>query len=309
MILLNLRTCFFGVTLLFLFSGFSQTDREEQNFQGAVKLVREKEYEVQFDTQQQLARIKMNHAVEFEFNETGNLINWADFYQNEMLSWYYHVDYAEDVLQKIETSYMNENFILSVSVFQYDAEGRELSWSMKNGSNETIYLWQHTYSKKGFRVRSESYRGSPDSLVVDRYYVYKNDKKGHRISEHWYTADGQCRKLIVNTFDKRGNVVKAWHYDGENNLTGKWIQAYNEKNQLVDVRHFKSETVMDSRSEYRYDDYGNELEIKVYNAADSLAATWRNTYQYDSLHNWTEKIRYYNDQPLTQTEREVFYFE
>lgn len=308
----NLRLCllvFFLLILAMQHGTFAQTDWQKSNFQGAVRFVRETEFFVHEQPNNPVSKISQISHYEYEFDRAGYLVQWADFYQNQLVSWYYRISYDSATFQKVQTYMMNEDFVTSKTVYQLDAAGNELYWYKADPSDLVLYHWHNTYDKKKRRIGAESYLGDLDTGKLDRYYVYKNDKKGNRISEHWYTADGTCVKIIRTSYDKKGQALRVTYFSGTGAFTGMWVRSYDEKGRLTEVMAYQTPTETLTRTTYAYDDLGNQTLYRMYTAGDSLISSREYRYTYDSLQNWTLRTQWDNGELVKSVEREISYFE
>jgi len=301
---------YLSITVLVYFPAFAlaQSDPEKQNLHGNVQSVKEVIFLVQEEADKSITKTGKSASVSYEFNQSGNLIYWADFYQDGMISWYYTIEYDSVKNQKIQTYRMNENFQLACTVFQYDDAGNESYWYHKDPGDMPVFMWRNFYTKKGYRIRSESFNGS-DTLKPQSAYVYKNDKKGKRISEHSYSLNGTCTKIVRTHYSKKDHTVVVAEYTGDEKIKNKLILVYNEKNQLLEKWFYEPSAILSWHIAYSYDDFGNQTAIKNYDSADSLISVKTYQYTYDEQNNWIRRLERNNDVLEKSAERELIYFE
>lgn len=298
----------------FLFAGcvFSQSnpsDWQKRNLQGQVKLIREKSHSVAYDTQGNLTRIEKRYAIEYEFSQQGMIINWADMYQDGMVSWFYNVSFDSLKNQKIVTSKMNENFVINRVIYVYDEFQREAYWYMENSIEDVIYRLQHHYDKKGRCIKSESIRGFPDSVYVERYSAYQYDRKGNRLSELRFSGNGELLQKIIYAYDKFGNLTSETTYDERGVQIKKLAQFYNEENLLSQLLSYNKDGSVQFRKVFNYGTSSHLSGYFIYDHKDSLTEYMVYRFEFDDRKNWIKRTEFINDVPTEEIEREIFYFD
>ena len=119
-----------------------------------------------------------------------------------------------------------------VHTFTYDEKGNLLSavdkgdysWTMETDSSVT-----YTYDEMGNLL-------SQESRYQDEVYrnVYTYDEKGNELTYAYYNTSGNLQNSYTNTYDERGRLAKAEHYDhldGTQNYTE--VFTYDEQDRVL----------------------------------------------------------------------------
>ena len=76
---------------------------------------------------------------------------------------------------------------------------------------------------------------------------------------------------------------------------------------MIESTSYKGDGSLDSKSLYKYDSQGNEIELAEYDSNGSLSS--KELYKYDSQGNMIEKVKYEGEimKPVYKTERVIVY--
>ena len=194
-----------------------------------------------------------------------------------------------------------------VHTFTYDERGNLLSeiekgdysWTMKTDTAIT-----HTYDAQGNLLTYESRYGD---AVYRTVYTY--DEKGDILTYAYYNADGNLRNSFTNTYDERGNLVKAEHYDlidAAYNYTE--VFTYDEQDRVltctITYAHSSSPTV----HTYVYAEDGGYQ--KSYNSGACTYTYWYDnegrTVKYEAVVTDTNEVKEYLETRYDEMGHEVY---
>lgn len=242
-------------------------------------------------------------------------------------------DRAEDGLrgpvQSVET---RESLLIQTD--RYDQQGRVLE-RVQGGRETSQSLWPlrftYTYDQAGRRT-AEVIRDARGDLVKETRTVY--DERGNRSAELAVWADGTFENVSLYEYDDAHRRIRALHYNAvqvvNRNLysydrAGRLLRERFERNyqydaagsQVVRVDRFdigyevnlvydargqvREKVVADlkgrrqSRSEFRYDEHGSQIEERSYDAGDRVTDRKTYEYDYDPAGNWTKETFHWWD--------------
>lgn len=163
------------------------------------------------------------------------------------------------------------------------------------------------FDKKGNCIRVISY--TLDNKIRS-FYISEFDSLecGSKVS--YFSGDSHLTGYILNKCDKRGNDSIGIGYDKNNNIVDKYIWHYNENNLLIETLEYKFKN-LERKTTYQNDKFGNQIEIRIYSAEDSLIGMYKN--EFDSIGNKIiemlyskenlysiKHIKYNNNQNITE---------
>jgi len=135
--------------------------------------------------------------------------------------------------------------------------------------------------------------------------TYKNDINGHPIEETIYDLFGRVLFKIILKRDEYGHLVEdncsdgtvnRYTYDARGNRI-EWIYRSSNKHFIITT--------------YKYDVYGNIIEMNVTNSFKSVFKYYYDnfnyTYRYDERGNWVERTDFEFDKPCRIVERRIEY--
>lgn len=165
--------------------------------------------------------------------------------------------------------------------YTYNKEGQLIKLISVGLYDFNNYEILYENNSSGKRVKSQKFSEenkllSCDSMVYDssgrktEKYLFTKDKTLTNIETSFYDSQGRETEFTRYIKDKAGNQIS-------NNTTLKMIElkkisSYNESGKLTEEK-FSTETggISISRKTYKYDTYGNLVELIRYNANDEIA--------------------------------------
>jgi hypothetical protein len=221
------RTTLLAILLLLpLYSTFSQiknvkTDRELDRLRGPVKRV-------------ELYRVRIDHYIpqndEYpnsvrpsewtEYDRTGKQIEYGPLCGalSNVPPGHSTQGFDETRNLLIETSYDHRNRITSKSIWQYDSEGREVSFHMTDAEGHLKYKWIYAYDAAGNKTDMALYVGEE----LQRRVSYSYNERGLVAIYSSYRADGSLinREGYSYIYDEQGNWVRR--------VVSHWVAANGE---------------------------------------------------------------------------------
>jgi len=307
-----------SIVILILFGCKSQknddSDAYEMKLKGKVKSIYYSIYEARKSNGLILKGSKCSDCANDNFllfNKNGNIEENITYYDNGELS-------------KIIYAYNNKGeIILEV---EYDLDG-----VLKNK-----YIYE--YDKKGNKTKTESYSNEK----IDYQTIFEYDDNNKLIVSYHYDLDKWIGVNLENFLDSKttykydinGNLIEQSTYSRSGSLEKRLSKKY-DKNIVVVVHTLTiGNYLKDIRSDYKYDEFGNEIESITYNddgtekvktvsyydnnnnkikkiyqsyIQDFVDSTFY-SYEYD-VNNWIKKITYNSSkEPVYIDEREIVYW-
>ncbi len=211
---------------------------------------------------------------------------------------------------------------------RFDAHGR-LAERFQDGLESAQELWPlrflYVYDHAGRRT-AEAVRDGRGELVKETRFAY--DDHGNRSAEVATWGDGRFENASLYDYDHVHRRIRALHYnavqvinrnlftyDGRGRLVRERFERnYRSKaggNQVMrstrfdvgyevtmrydDLDHIREKVVVDltgrpqGRSEFRYDEHGNQIEERISNADGRMTDRKAYRYRYDAAGNWIEE--------------------
>lgn len=227
-------------------------------------------------------------------------------------------------VQSVET---RESLLIQTD--RYDQQGRVLE-RVQGGRESSQSLWPlrftYTYDQSGRRT-AEVIRDARGELVKETRSVY--DDRGDRSAELAVWGDGTFENVSLYEYDDAHRLVRALHYNAvqviNRNLyrydeAGRLSRERFERNYQYDVAgsqmvrtdrfdigyevalvydaqgHVREKVVSDlrgqqqGRSEFFYDDHGNQNEERISNGKGRVTDRKIYRYEYDALGNWITEV-------------------
>jgi hypothetical protein len=180
---------------------------------------------------------------------------------------------------------------------EYDANGNEIKLSSydTNGVLKSYTEWQYNtknnpvkmvmYQKSGTSfietTRSSIHYNNNDQISVDsvwfkgtllhvtRYYYFADNKNAR---DSVFNADGSLSGYDV--FEYQTNQYTTTSYDSLGQNQGKGISETNNDGKIIKFTWYDKDDIETSHSDYTYDNNGNNITIKSYDAnGDELSST------------------------------------
>ncbi|MBS0170107.1 MAG: hypothetical protein JSR62_07095 [Nitrospira sp.] len=223
---------------------------------------------------------------------------------------------------------------LLIQTDRYDQQGRVLE-RVQGGRETSQSLWPlrftYTYDPAGRRI-AEVIRDAHGDLVKETRTVY--DDRGNRSAELAVWADGTFENVSLYEYDDAHRLIRALHYNAVQ-VVNRNLYGYDEAGRLSRERfernyhfdaagsqvvrldrfdvgyevalvydaqgHIREKSVSDlkgrkqSRSEFRYDERGTQIEERSYDAGDRVTDRKTYEYEYDAVGNWTKETFHWWD--------------
>jgi len=250
-----------------------------------------------------------------EFNSSGYLIAQS-------------LKIYEDGRLKEKTRLDKDQLIIYTVLYDYDQEGNWTESSQYNGYGELEKKVINRYDSLGNRIEY-GYYDSNGALIEKKTYVLdKHDRELEyrlfhsggleikRVSR--YDSLGRLRQVDrftetevnwldrnVYTYNREGQLIKRDFLSAFGAIT-KTIYQYNDRGRISSSVEYDAKDRIKREITYQYDDKGRLLKVLAHHPKDSIRK--KTTYEYDSWGNWTQKVDYKNEIPLTITKREILYY-
>lgn len=156
-----------------------------------------------------------------------------------------------------------------------------------------------TYDSKSRLIDQKTIRG--DSTEVS-HFVYRYDSADRVCEELWLRPDGKPFCKVTRSYNEFGKEVEYKSYYEGTYCNGRTISKYNSNNELIEVINYDVSGNEDRRDQYRYDDRGNQIEIKKQLTKNGSITIQCEQYEYDSHGNITKKMDN-EDGSITQLEQ------
>lgn len=265
----------------------NSTDIERHKLTGKVKQVTHKEYKPRFSTDTtytlKLFDFLVPNNYKLEFNRYGNLTTRTELREeNDPLKagavWKYKYDSNNRILEEKRISFQ---YAKDTTIRKYEYLGDSI---INVKQFDRMYnLLYYTYKQNG-NMEYLNQANSDSSFITRKRFVY--DKQSRLTRYEDYTNKDYIQDLRVFTYSD--NVSK-------NKCTEVMIWAkYNSS-----FYH-----------EYKYDENGNAVEMKIAGFKGAEPSLNRYTYVYDKKGNWIEKIHVNRKGELWRVfRREIEYYE
>jgi uncharacterized protein YkuJ len=97
----------------------------------------------------------------------------------------------------------------------------------------------------------------------------KYDKRGKLIQDYLYKSDGKIYDMLNPDANGNGKFIEIEYLERSGSTAGsggydKTTYELDDKGRIIAVLKYSSETVVDIKCEYKYDDFGNTIEWIAY---------------------------------------------
>ena len=210
---------------------------------------------------------------------------------------------------------------------EYDESGLKRSDTARDHTGEPIKQTAYVHDERG-RRQAEVTAWADGTFVNASFYQY--DDKGRRIRELHFNAPNLVNRNLYQ-YDEQGRAVgetysRNYTYEKDSAQLLQFRQPTAGYHVIVryNARGFITEKIMsdlygvhESRSEFAYDERGQQIEERMYDRNNRMIGRKRYDYRYDPQGNWiTETLQWWiftAKQPhlkQSQTRRRVIsYFE
>ena len=205
-------------------------------------------------------------TVKYEYDAAGRLVKETTLGINDA-----PVGYKEYVLNAAG---------LPETMINYIAAGPE------EYSEEYRVLFE--YNDTGLKMKETSMIGDTATSVTT--YAYEGSDL---VSEKYYEGS-ELISDIAYEYDGSGKLTKLVRRDMLEDSETSETCTYGE-NGLVDSREVSSGDGIESRTEYSYDEHGNEISVSIYGPDGSAISITKNEYEYDEPGNIVKCTRTQGD--------------
>lgn len=168
----------------------------------------------------------------------------------------------------------------ATSITSYVADGPE------EYSEE--YRTVYEYNDSGLKVKETSFVG--DEAASTTMYAYEADRL---VSEKLYEGSELIAECAYE-YDENGRLTASTRTDNIEGTAVVKSYTYDDKGRVISVSTATDGSVT-GRTDYTYDDNGNELTRKDYGAGNELLSSVKNEYAYDEPGNMIKCTRTQDD--------------
>jgi len=211
------------------------------------------EYEKSFNNQTQENFTKKsykydnrnNKIEEIELQPNGKIVEKSTYKYDEKSREIEHLTYYGDstVKEKRITKYLDNSEVSEYEVSNYRLDG-------------TLEEW---YSTK-FETNCNRYEKR----------IRKYDEKGKIIQDYLYKANGEVYDMLNTDSNGNGKFLEIEYMERSGSIAGagegfaKTTYELDDKGRIIAVLKYSSETVVDIKCAYKYDEFGNPIEWIAY---------------------------------------------
>lgn len=280
-----------------LFSCINQTPKNDigkWKLKGNVKYIQEINYS-----------LSGKNKTELEFNPFGNVV--------------------------IQTSLNSDGSLIRKWVFEYDKENNPIKkncFVMNDSLSTTLYF---QYNKAGKLI--QSYVVKSDGIKIAQTELKYDDNKNLK-EEVNYGIDNKIETKISYKYNKKNQVIEEIHADSANHqnwkrqyiynnkelkteiidktmsdsILSKQINSYDDSDRINELKLLDGHNQLILTTSYKYDSFGNKLEIvkTPNNTTTQEKRTYE--YKYDKFGNYIFFVEYINDVLETTITRDIIYF-
>lgn len=210
------------------------------------------EYEKSYNYQTNADYIKKSYKYdnrndkieEIEFNSNGQIVEKSTYKYDEKSREIEHIFYYGDstVKGKIITKYFEKEEVSEYDYYSYRLNGTLEEW------NNIKY--EPNSNNQEMRIR-------------------KYDEKGKLIQDYLHKANGEVYDMINLDSNGKGKFMGKEYIDRTGGIVGsegfdKTTYELDDKGCIIAVLKYSTETVVDIKCAYKYDDFGNTIEWVAY---------------------------------------------
>lgn len=148
--------------------------------------------------------------------------------------------------------YTKNDILREKRTFEYDEEGRPISFTSYTRTGEIDYVYEYEYNENGDKTAERTV--APDgSIASETLYIYDSEYKQ---VEMIYTQDGAESMREKYFYDEKGNLIEEeLYFYGEPDGGIKY--EYDSENRVIKVEYFSADGEYESIDENFYDENGN----------------------------------------------------
>lgn len=325
------KILFFIIALLCVSFSRSQeknikkNDLEKMNLYGAVKSLREIQYEVigektstnsrnhkyyMFDKKGQNTECSLyksdgslfsKHT--YKYDDKGTLLEHNSFNSDGSL----HIKKTgkyDDRGNQIEWNwYFSDGIIKTETRSKYDNKGNVIELKGCDEDGKSCYKIKYKYDNKGNVIKKIELGDFPLKIK------YKYDNHGKMIERNYYKFHGSLSSKVTYRYNANGDCVEVNSFDAKGKLRIKNTYKYDDNGNCIEEKvldFFDSEIII--WHTIKYDQYNNELEYNYYDSKGISSTRYSYIYEYDKNGNWIKNISYNNNSPKYVEERKIIYY-
>ena len=289
--------CFFLFITSLLYS-----QQIEFNPKSKKEIEKEKQFEIG-------ERKKISSSGIYSINSTKYNYLFGKVDKNGILESTVRYDDKGNIIREIEYN-PADGSIRSTTNYRYDKNGNLTEEVVKK--DENTLKTAHRYNSRNNRVETVFYKANG---IVDKKISFVYDEvgllletfgkldDGRLFMRDSYLYDGQGNvkefknnlKKITSVYDSRGNITLVTKYQRYfkaqdtilYNLSERHVFEYDHSNYLIEMRSYRPDSTLKTRTQYIRNEKGILLEEKEFNAEGKL--TYVRNLKYDKQQNLTEE--------------------
>lgn len=236
----------------------------------------------------------------YEYDDKGNLKETNEYSSNG------------DLVEKAIYIFDNEGNPTKCDIYNSDGKlqnkinwiyfGKRTKEYIKYDENGQIEL-KYEYEYEGEELIETKQYSSKQK--VEKVHKFKYDNDGNQIEYAEFNSDGSLEKLETYVYDKNDNLIEKKIYDSKNVLENKHTYKYNSDNELIE---HKNDDIDWGTFTYKYNDKGDLYAQENFNLKNENTYDLKKNYKYDKYGNWIEVTEYNGILPKTISEREIIYY-
>lgn len=165
--------------------------------------------------------------------------------------------------------------------------------------------YQYVHGSKNLVVEIRNF----DGLAYKGSTTYTYDASGNCIEELSQSEFLITLGKVTHTYDRRGNRLSSRFFTGAGELIFATENEYNNSGQIIKTRQFDQNNVLVSETTYTHDNRGSIISEKSFYSQDiEDGDNISYKYKYDGAGNWTQRIKYIDENAVDMTERMIEYY-
>ncbi len=295
------------IIILFLvsFTVFSQskTDWEKEKLRGKVLSVREISYQNTEDSEKRVIETLLPNVF-IRFNSEGDYLLRETYNQNNQMIEYSVFTYEKNPRMDEIRTYNSADELITTMISSIDDKGNRRDIRFYDEKNNITRNVVYKYDKKNRQIE----RRVVDKGVLNERFTYKYNSKDDIIEQYSYFANQTIAQKWVFMYDEYRNRTESRQYNHKNLLEKITRYQYDDKKNKISQKFFDADDNLQQEDIFSYDDFANEIFIQRKIFSNNISWQKKQEYTYDEQGNWTKKIIYINEKPVTISQREIVYF-
>lgn len=161
------------------------------------------------------------------------------------------------------------------------------------------------YNEKGELI--EVYDYGSEITRLDFKTIYKYNGKGNMIEEDDYEKGKIFVEKILYDYDDKRNIINITSCHPVDSVSGISAFKYDSAgNEIADSIVYGNGGF--GRFTKKFDNEGNQIEMKMYTERSKSPRISRYTYEYDKTGNWVKEVNFEKGKPKYITERKIEYY-